>query len=493
MCGRGRYSTLASSRVRELTNRRQNRIQALRQQAQEGSQPPPNNASEAQQPNASLQVDSSTTALELGVAADGDGAEFPHIQNLGPGMPCPIITITSEGQLNAESMIWGLIPHYFPSHEKGNHFQLFNKRIEGLSPGGGETAGKYFQTLITAKRGVVVFDGFYEWKMIAGKKQPYYIRCREEGEPLMMPVIYEDSSYISFRDLQPVQQRTFSILTSSPCPAFEALHNRQPVFLRSREDIITWLDPKMTATALEQLTESMRTAVQHPDYPFNRLLHFYPVTKRITEMKYQEEDCIKEVSLGADMTTFFRKQPQVQQEQARPAEPASSLATTSATKSTADAKNITTPAAPGRGSKRSIDEVDLTLEDEDDKRFGGCTQLLPLPNNNNSSGDGGSPHGGHLSKQAALDALLQRERRLASPLGRFFSSTDNDNNTPTTPTKRKSSSVITTPSKKRVSSSPQKKTKAALTKVGIARGQGDIAQFFVPAPAAPHPSASTSR
>lgn len=237
-------------------------------------------------------------------------ADIPHIENFGPGMRCPVVVNSTDAGYEISNMVWGMIPTYFPSDEKGNHFQLFNKRIEGLAPGGEETAGKYFLQLMKTKRCVAIFDGFYEWKLIAGKKQPYYVHF-SNGEPLLVAGIYEDSDYVDYHDLKPIHTRTFAILTGGSCAEFEVVHTRQPTFLTSQQ-AERWLDDNLSATELDQLLEELRLAPANTSTVFNSWLKFYPVTKKLTDMKFQQSECTKEISLGRDVASFFMKQQQHQ-------------------------------------------------------------------------------------------------------------------------------------------------------------------------------------
>lgn len=86
-------------------------------------------------------------------------------------------------------MVWGLIPKYFKPEESCNHDRLFNKQIESF-----DQKIQYFYQLLSTKRCALVFVGFYEWKVIAGKKQPYYIHLSDK--PMQMAGIYEDSQIV---------------------------------------------------------------------------------------------------------------------------------------------------------------------------------------------------------------------------------------------------------------------------------------------------------
>jgi hypothetical protein len=121
---------------------------------------------------------------------------------------------------------------------------------------------------------------------------------------MQMAGIYEDSTFIHYKTQETVQMRTFAILTGEPSDTFNVIHDRQPIFL-SDEQAIKWLDPDYPAP-FDLLTE-LKNNVKNSNLYLNNKLKFYPVTKKITDIKYQAEDCTKEISLGQNLTTFFKK------------------------------------------------------------------------------------------------------------------------------------------------------------------------------------------
>src|SRR5437870_4445917 len=66
---------------------------------------------------------------------------------------------------------WGLIPSWAKDVSIGN--KMINARAETLLEK--PSFKKSFQT----RRCLIISDGFYEWKKIGTKKQPYYIRLKE--------------------------------------------------------------------------------------------------------------------------------------------------------------------------------------------------------------------------------------------------------------------------------------------------------------------------
>jgi putative SOS response-associated peptidase YedK len=75
-------------------------------------------------------------------------------------------------------MKWGLVPSFAKRPEDYDVFKggrsTFNARVEGLLSNG------MWKRLLETHRGVVLFDGFYEWKAEKKGKTPMFIRNRDE-------------------------------------------------------------------------------------------------------------------------------------------------------------------------------------------------------------------------------------------------------------------------------------------------------------------------
>ena len=80
---------------------------------------------------------------------------------------------------------------------------------------------------------------------------------------------------------------TYTILTTEPSQSFSELHNRMPVILRTHADVSTWLDTRGN------------DALQH----YNAItapytgedLTWHPVTKAVSNPKYQKADCAQDM------------------------------------------------------------------------------------------------------------------------------------------------------------------------------------------------------
>eukprot|EP01025_Chloroclados_australasicus_P052575 TRINITY_DN6132_c0_g2_i2.p1 TRINITY_DN6132_c0_g2~~TRINITY_DN6132_c0_g2_i2.p1 ORF type:complete len:416 (-),score=24.81 TRINITY_DN6132_c0_g2_i2:1341-2477(-) len=226
-----------------------------------------------------------------------DKDKFNPSFNVSPGFYVPIIKTSQDGQSELHTMKWGLIPSFTKSDEKPNHYRMFNARSETVD------SKPVFKRLMSRNRCLVVLNGFYEWKTEAAGKQPYYVYLnkykeqsseQESGnmeEQEQEEVIYMAGLYDMWKqseDDEPLY--SFTILTTDCSKRIEWLHNRMPVILRSQSEQLTWLGQ-------QQESETKQTSSLNSLYtPYNELdLKWYPVTKAMSNSKYQQTDCAVDI------------------------------------------------------------------------------------------------------------------------------------------------------------------------------------------------------
>jgi len=140
------------------------------------------------------------------------GQDLPVILNVNPRM----VTLFK----------WGLIPSWAKDPAIGN--SLVNARAETLAEKPSFKGSlKYWRCLVPA-------DGFYEWKHVGSKKQPYLITLKDEGLFSFAGLWAEWSA----PDGSPIP--TFTIVTTEPNELMKDIHDRMPVIL-AKEDERTWL------------------------------------------------------------------------------------------------------------------------------------------------------------------------------------------------------------------------------------------------------------
>jgi putative SOS response-associated peptidase YedK len=80
-----------------------------------------------------------------------------------------------------------------------------------------------FHSSFSGRHCLVITDGFYEWKTVAGKKQPYRFVMKSR-EPFAMAGIYA-------RDHDDHSRYNFAILTKDANEIMAPVHDRMPVIL----------------------------------------------------------------------------------------------------------------------------------------------------------------------------------------------------------------------------------------------------------------------
>lgn len=114
-------------------------------------------------------------------------------------------------------------------------YRMINARRESL------LERPAFRGLLKANRCLVPASGFYEWKVTATGKQPYYISVK--GEPLISLA----GLYTERPDAEGVPLRTFTIITTTPNRLVAEVHDRMPVVL-ARADEAAWLGEEPAGT-----------------------------------------------------------------------------------------------------------------------------------------------------------------------------------------------------------------------------------------------------
>jgi putative SOS response-associated peptidase YedK len=153
--------------------------------------------------------------------------------NVAPTTRVEIIRPTENG-LSVDKVRWGWSP--FWAKGEGKRPAPINARVETVM------TGKYFKQLWPNGRALAPTNGWFEWVKDPSdpkKKQPYFIRLREEG-PMFFAALAE-----VHRGLEPDPQDGFVIITADSDQGMVDIHDRRPVVL-SPEHAREWVDPETT-------------------------------------------------------------------------------------------------------------------------------------------------------------------------------------------------------------------------------------------------------
>lgn len=134
---------------------------------------------------------------------------------------------------------WGLIPSWAKDSKIGS--RLINARAETLAQ------KPSFRHAFKRRRCLILADGFYEWKRVGNRKQPYYFQLKN-GQPFALAGLWEI--------WQPREGETIAscaIVTTKANTVMQPIHDRMPAILEP-DSYRQWLDSRLTDTdALEPL------------------------------------------------------------------------------------------------------------------------------------------------------------------------------------------------------------------------------------------------
>ena len=152
--------------------------------------------------------------------------------NAAPTQLLPVIVEEESGERTALSMQWGLVPRWRRPDGKSGVAPI-NARAETLQE------KPMFRGLTKARRCIVPANGFYEWRKLDGRKQPYYLTA-DDGELWGLAGLYDLT-----HDEENEAAGSFTIITTSANPVVAPLHERMPAILR-RADEEEWLSRDVT-------------------------------------------------------------------------------------------------------------------------------------------------------------------------------------------------------------------------------------------------------
>ena len=161
-------------------------------------------------------------------------AEFLPSYNVAPTQSAPVCRATTAGRREMVPLRWGLVPHWAKSVD--DRYRMINARAETV-------AGKpAFRGPFRQRRCLVPVDGYYEWKAIGNRKQPYFIHMRDES-PFFLAGLWDRWDKA---DGDPLE--TFTIVTTTADEISAQVHDRMPVII-DPEQFGRWLDPAVNSAA----------------------------------------------------------------------------------------------------------------------------------------------------------------------------------------------------------------------------------------------------
>ncbi len=190
--------------------------------------------------------------------------------NIAPSQPVAVIRLTQADGRELAFLKWGLVPSWADDPAIG--YKMINARGDTVA------TKPSFRKAFKVRRCLVVADGFYEWRKSDGKKQPHYIRLKDD-RPFAFAGLWEHWG----RDGQEVDSCT--IITTDANELMAPIHNRMPVIV-APTDYDVWLDPAIQE--VERLQPLMRP------FPAGEMTA-YPVSTVVNNPRNELAQCVERV------------------------------------------------------------------------------------------------------------------------------------------------------------------------------------------------------
>ena len=176
-----------------------------------------------------------TVAKALGVRLDPKDWIQPSRYNVALSQVAPVVR-AEDGAPRLRPMQWGLVP---PA-DRGlpRRRPLGNARLETLA------RLPAFRAAAAARRCLVPVNGFYEYKDLGSRKQPY-VFMQPDGEPFALAGLWEPP----LEGLPP----SFCVVTTAPNSVMTGIHDRMPLVLTG-SSMGLWLgEQPLEAAALRRI------------------------------------------------------------------------------------------------------------------------------------------------------------------------------------------------------------------------------------------------
>ena len=186
--------------------------------------------------------------------------------NIPPGTGIPVILAGASGEPEWGNAQWGFRPRWAQSDAP----KPINARAETVA------TSKYFRNAFAHRRCLVPADGWYEWQVSDGRKQPWFIAPSDDENAgvLFLAGIWEPSAEDAI---------CCAIVTEPARPPLDSIHHRQPLALEPGclED---WLNTELVDR------DAIRSAVRR--LPPERL-NAHPVSTEVNRPENDYEDLLQ--------------------------------------------------------------------------------------------------------------------------------------------------------------------------------------------------------
>ncbi|GAB6197296.1 SOS response-associated peptidase [Lysobacter xanthus] len=170
-------------------------------------------------------------------------------------------------------MRWGLLPPW--AKDTRLAYSTINARLDGIA------TKPAFRSAWKSRRCLVPTSGYYEWKPVAGGKQPFFIH------PDKAPVMFFGGLFEARPDGAGGELLTYSIITREADPHLAGIHDRMPLMLQ----------PDVFGDWLRGTPEqAMEIALASPGVP----VEAYPVDRAVGNVRNDRPSLIDRVQAAVD-------------------------------------------------------------------------------------------------------------------------------------------------------------------------------------------------
>lgn len=195
------------------------------------------------------------------------GPELSRRYNIAPTQDAPVVANDDPKRLRL--MRWGLIPAWAKDAAIGN--RMINARAETLAE------KPSFKKPFERRRCLVLADGFYEWRVVAGRaKIPVRIVLKSR-EPFVFAGLWD-----LWRGPEGRELATFTIITTQANEILKPIHDRMPVILRPKDEEMWLTSGPVEAAKLAHLLKP---------YPADEM-EAYDVSQLVNSPRNDTLECI---------------------------------------------------------------------------------------------------------------------------------------------------------------------------------------------------------
>ena len=195
---------------------------------------------------------------------------FKPKYNIAPTQLIPVIVFDNFDRPELVFMRWGFVPSW-QKEQSGPGYM--NARFETLSD------KPTFKQAFAKNRCLIPASGFYEWKLIHKKKQPFFIYLKQEILFAMAGIWSKPTTSDAFP--------TCAILTqaSEPETKMADIHERMPVII-SPSAYATWLNIRVK---LPNESAYLQTIDE-------KHIGSFPVSLQVNSVQFDHLDCLRPLS-----------------------------------------------------------------------------------------------------------------------------------------------------------------------------------------------------